>query len=51
MKKQLKYYIFFVYFMRNDEFNKVEITNEKQISGLEFGKTQRAETVSQKENK
>ena len=37
--------------MRNGEFNKVEITNEKQISGLEFGKTQRTETISQKENK
>ena len=37
--------------MHNGEFNKVEITNEKQISGLEFGKTQRTETISQKENK
>ena len=37
--------------MRNNEFNNVEITNEKQIRGLEFGKTQESETVSQKENK
>ena len=37
--------------MRNDEFNKIEITNDKQIRGLEFGKTQDSETISQKENK
>ena len=37
--------------MRNDEFNNIVITNEKQVSGLEFGKTQKAETTSQKENK
>ena len=37
--------------MRNDEFNKVEITNEKQLRGIEFGKTQKSETISQKENK
>ena len=37
--------------MRNDEFNKIEITNDKQIRGLEFGKTQDSETTSQKENK
>ena len=37
--------------MRNDEFNKVEITNEKQLRGIEFGKTQKFETTSQKENK
>ena len=37
--------------MRNNEFNNVEITNDKQIRGLEFGKTQKSETISQKENK
>lgn len=37
--------------MRNDEFNKVEVTNEKQLRGIEFGKTQKSETISQKENK
>ena len=37
--------------MRSDEFNKVELTNEKLTSGLEFGKTQKAETTPQKENK
>ena len=37
--------------MRSDEFNKIEITNEKLTSGLEFGKTQKAETTPQKENK
>ena len=37
--------------MRNDEFNNIVITNEKQVSGLEFGKTQKAEATSQKENK
>ena len=37
--------------MRNDEFNKVEITNEKQLRGIEFGKTQKFEATSQKENK
>ena len=37
--------------MRNDEFNKIEITNDKQLRGLEFGKTQDSETISQKENK
>ena len=37
--------------MRNDEFNNIVITNEKQVSGLEFGKTQKTETSSQKENK
>ena len=37
--------------MRNNEFNNVEITNEKQVSGLEFGKTQKSETISQNENK
>ena len=37
--------------MRNNEYNNVEITNEKQTRGLEFGKTQRAEFTSQKDNK
>ena len=37
--------------MRNDEFNKVEITNEQQVRGLEFGKTQKSETTFQPENK
>lgn len=37
--------------MRNDEFNKIEITNEKQTIGFEFGKTQKLEATSQKENK
>ncbi len=37
--------------MRNDEFNKIEITNEKQTSGFEFGKTQKLEVTFQKDNK
>lgn len=37
--------------MRNDEFNKIEITNEKQTSGFEFGKTQKLEATFQKDNK
>jgi len=37
--------------MRRNEFNNIEITNEKLTSGLEFGKTQKSETISQKENK
>ncbi len=37
--------------MRNDEFNKIEVTNEKQTIGFEFGKTQKLEATSQKENK
>ena len=37
--------------MRNDEFNKIEVTNEKQLRGIEFGKTQKFEATSQKENK
>ena len=37
--------------MRNNEFNNVEITNDKQIKGLEFGKTQKSETIFQKDNK
>ena len=36
--------------MRNDEFNHVEINNEKEIKGVEFGKTQAFEFTSQKEN-
>lgn len=37
--------------MRNDEFNKIEITNEKQTIGFEFGKTQKLEATFQKDNK
>lgn len=37
--------------MRNDEFNKIEITNEKQVRGVEFGKTQKFEFTHQKDNK
>ena len=37
--------------MRNNEFNTVEITNDKQVKGIEFGKTQKSETLSQKDNK
>ena len=37
--------------MRNSEFNNVNITNDKQIKGLEFGKTQKFEVTFQKENK
>ena len=36
--------------MRNDEFNKIEITNDKQVSGVEFGKTQKIEFTPQKDN-
>lgn len=36
--------------MRNDEFNHVEINNDKITKGLEFGKTQNFEFTSQKEN-
>lgn len=36
--------------MFQDEFNKVEITNEKQLKRVEFGKTQAAEFTSKKEN-
>ena len=36
--------------MRNDEFNHIEINNEKQIRDVEFGKTQKIEFTSQKEN-
>lgn len=36
--------------MRNDEFNKIEITNDKQVRGVEFGKTQKIEFTPQKDN-
>ena len=36
--------------MIRDEFNKVEVTNEKQMGRFEFGKTQKTESTSQKEN-
>lgn len=37
--------------MIHDEFNKVEITNEKQIGKIEFGKTQKTEFSFHKDNK
>lgn len=37
--------------MIQDEFNKVDITNDKQIRGIEFGKTQKSESTAQAENK
>ena len=37
--------------MRNDEFNTVEVKNNKRTFGIEFGKTQKAEFTSQKDNK
>ncbi len=37
--------------MARDEFNNVEITNDKQLLRKEFGKTQKFEFSSQKENK
>ena len=37
--------------MIRDEFNKVHITNEKQVERVEYGKTQKSEFSSQKENK
>ena len=37
--------------MRNDEFNTVEVKNDKRTFGIEFGKTQKAEFTSQKDNK
>ena len=37
--------------MIRDEYNKVEITNDKQLLRVEFGKTQKVEFSSQKENK
>ena len=36
--------------MIQDEFNKVEITNDKQLLKVEFGKTQKAEFTVKKEN-
>ena len=36
--------------MIQDEFNKVEITNDKQLLRVEFGKTQDSESTSKKEN-
>ena len=36
--------------MVRDEFNNVEITNDKQLLKVEFGKTQAAEFTSKKEN-
>ena len=36
--------------MIRDEYNKVEITNDKQLLRVEFGKTQKVEFSSQKEN-
>ena len=36
--------------MIQDEFNKVEITNDKQLLKVEFGKTQKVEFTSKKEN-
>ena len=37
--------------MRNDEFNTVEVKNDKRSFGVEFGKTQKVEFTSQKDNK
>ena len=37
-------------YMIRDEFNNVEITNDKQLLKVEFGKTQAAEFTSKKEN-
>ena len=36
--------------MRRDEFNNVNITNDKQLRGIEFGKTNSNEIFSQREN-
>ena len=36
--------------MVRDEFNKVEITNDKQLKGVEFGKTQKVEFTAKQEN-
>ena len=36
--------------MIRDEFNKLEVTNDKQLLRTEFGKTQKVEFSSQKEN-
>ena len=37
--------------MIRDEFNQIEVTNDKQLLHTEFGKTQKAEFSSQQENK
>ena len=37
--------------MIRDEFNQIEVTNDKQLLQTEFGKTQNAEFSSQQENK
>ncbi len=37
--------------MIRDEFNQIEVTNDKQLLHTEFGKTQKAEFSSQNENK
>ena len=37
--------------MARDEFNQIEVTNDKQLLHTEFGKTQQFEFSSQKENK
>ena len=36
--------------MRRDEFNNVNVTNDKQLRGVEFGKTNSNEIFSQREN-
>ena len=36
--------------MIRDEFNKIEITNDKQLKGVEFGKTQKVEFTAKQEN-
>ena len=37
--------------MIRDEFNQIEVTNDKQLLHTEFGKTQKTEFSSQQENK
>ena len=37
--------------MIRDEFNQIEVTNDKQLLHTEFGKTQKVEFSSQNENK
>ena len=37
--------------MIQDEFNKVVVTNDKQLRGVEFGKTQFSESTSKSDNK
>lgn len=51
IKGRKKSKILHVQVMRNNEFNKIEITNEKEVSRAEFGKTQKLEFTSQKDNK